>query len=265
MPPTCPVVGIPKVALVVARLIVEGEDRGCRTFIVPLCNEKGMYRGISSARLPPRSGTGPLDFSITTFNNVFLPPTALVASDILDVSKRAQPLNAWWDEIWRIQIGSMTVAAPWISAIKSIAYIGGHYSLHRSIAGKNDTPIPIISFRTQQWPIAHATAVGLVLGKWYPPAIEAALKQPDPRIRHALSVIIKTTVCRHFQRTVSEVAERLGAQGTFEQNYLAHIEVGISYSLVFPMLMAPCYRMTEKVLSSLKATCLRFAFAYFPN
>ncbi|KAF4610262.1 hypothetical protein D9613_010657 [Agrocybe pediades] len=225
MPASTPSFNIPKVALVMARLIVDGEDRGCRFFVVPICNEREMYAGVHSTRLPPRSGTGPLDFSITSFDHVHLPPSALVASDINDISKPARPLEAWWNEIWRIQLGTMAVPAPWISAIKSIAYIGGKYSMHRSLLGKNNVPTPIITFRTQQWPIAHATAVGMIMANWYPTAVRYAMEEvSDPSLRHALSVVIKATVCRHFQRCVSEVAERCGAQGTFEQNYMAKIE-----------------------------------------
>lgn len=225
MPASTPLFKIPKVALVMARLIVQGEDRGCRFFVVPICNEREMYQGVQSIRLPTRSGTGPLDFSITSFDHVHLPHSALVASDISDLSKPARPLEAWWDEIWRIQLGTMAVPAPWISAIKAVAYIGGRYSMHRSLLGKNNEPTPIISFRTQQWPIAHATAVGMVMANWFPVAVRQAMENTsDHRVRHAMSVIIKTTVCRHFQRCVPEVAERCGAQGTFEHNYMARIE-----------------------------------------
>ena len=226
MPASTPAFDIPKVALVMARLIVNREDRGCRFFVVPICNETEMYHGIDSIRLPPRSGTGPLDFAITRFNHVHLPFTALVTSDLSDLSAPLHPLQAWWDEVWRIPLGTLAVSAPWISAIKSVAYIGGRYSMHRCILGKGKTPVPIISFRTQQLPILHATAVALVMASWYPAAIKDSLEGTmDPRVQHALAVITKATVCRHFQRCVSEVAERCGAQGTFEQNYMAKIEV----------------------------------------
>ncbi|GLB41016.1 putative acyl-CoA dehydrogenase NM domain-like protein [Lyophyllum shimeji] len=225
MPASTPSFGIPKVALVMARLIVDGQDRGSRFFVTPICNEREMYRGVRSVRLPPRSGTGPLDFAITTFDHVHLPPTALVASDILDYATPSQPLEAWWDEIWRIQLGTMAVPAPWISAIKAIAFIGGRYSMHRCLLGKRSEPVPILSFRTQQWPVVHATAVAMVMANWYPLVIRQAMKRTtDHRVRHAMSVIAKTTVCRHFQRCAPEVAERCGAQGTFEHNYFARIE-----------------------------------------
>lgn len=225
MPASTPTFGIPKVALVMARLIVNGEDRGSRFFIVPICNQYEMHRGVQSIRLPPRSGTAPLDFSITRFDHVHLPPTALVSSDIFNLTAPSQPLEAWWDEVWRIQLGTMAVPAPWISAIKSVAFIGGRYSMHRCILGKQNTPTPIISFRTQQWPIVHATAVGMVLENWFPLAVKEGMAQQDHRLRHASAVIVKATVCRHFQRCVPEVAERCGAQGTFEHNYMARIEV----------------------------------------
>ncbi|KAJ3763918.1 acyl-CoA oxidase [Lentinula raphanica] len=226
MPASTPAFGIPKVALVNAKMIVDGEDRGARFFIVPICNEREMCRGVISTRLPTRSGTNPLDFSITQFDNVWLPPTALVASDISDFSLPERPLEAWWDEVWRIQLGTMAVPAPWINALKATAFIGGRYSMHRTIIGKGaNVMIPIISFRTQQWPVLNATAVAMVMNTWFPRSIQFAMADnTDHRVRHAMSVIVKATVCRHFQRCVPEMAERCGAQGTFEHNYMAKIE-----------------------------------------
>jgi alkylation response protein AidB-like acyl-CoA dehydrogenase len=255
MPASTPLFGVPKIALVMARLIVNNEDRGCRFFLVPICDEKEMCRGVRSTRLPPRSGTCPLDFSITSFDHVFLPDTALVASDYLDLSTPSRRLESWWDEIWRIQLGTLSVPAPWVSATKAVAFIGGRYSMWRCILGKHDIPTPILSFRTQQWAVAHATAVSMVMDNWYPLVVREAMQQADPRLRHALSVIAKTTICRHFQRSVSEVAERCGAQGTFDQNYMARIEV----RYLPPMCSEPYvltfvlnFRTTERVLSSLK-------------
>lgn len=231
MPASTPLFGVPKVALVMARMIVDGEDRGCRFFVVPICNEKEMYDGIRSTRLPPRSGTCPLDFSITSFNHVRLPPTALVASDVHDFSAPLHRLESWWDEIWRIQLGTLAVPAPWVSAMKAVAFIGTRYSSWRCTLGKNNQSTPILAFRTQQWAVSHATAVSIVMENWYPLIVRQALEQADPRLRHALSVIAKTTICRHFQRCVAEVSERCGAQGTFDQNYMARIEVRVTIQL----------------------------------
>lgn len=78
--------GITKVTLVMARLIVDGEDRRPRFFIVPVCNEREMFKGVESIRLGPRPGTTPLDFSLTRFDHVLVPHSAMVTSNLGDYS-----------------------------------------------------------------------------------------------------------------------------------------------------------------------------------
>ncbi|VDB94428.1 unnamed protein product [Peniophora sp. CBMAI 1063] len=219
MPASTPLFGIKKVALVMARLIVDDEDRGHRWFIVPICDEKRLYTGVVSKRLPTRSGTSPLDFSLTSFHNVRLPESALLS---MSLEAPTSPRDAWWREVWRIPLGSMAVAAPFVQAIKHTAYIGGSYSLHRTIVGRGPVPIPIITFPTQQWPIMSAVAVANVLEAWYKDVIGLVVGDAlDPRVRHGLSVAVKTTIYRHFQSCADTISERCGGQGTFESNYIA--------------------------------------------
>ncbi|TFK91638.1 acyl-CoA dehydrogenase NM domain-like protein [Polyporus arcularius HHB13444] len=222
MPATTPSFGIPKVAIVVARLIVSGEDRGCRCFIVPICDTVQMYKGVRSTRLPTRSGTAPLDFSITTFDHVLLPVTALLG-DSVEAPKN--PLQAWWGEVWRIPIGTGAVAGPVVQALKHAAYIGTSYSLHRHVVGKTPTPVPLMSFWTQRWAMVQAVAVSRVLDVWYPTVVKQSVdKAVGPSMRHAYSVIAKAGVARLFQTCMREVIERCGAQGTFEHNFMARME-----------------------------------------
>jgi len=226
MPATTPL-GVPKVALVVARLIIEGVDQGSRTFIVPICNEREMYKGVISLPLPPRSGTCPFDFSFTRFEDVHLPRSALLGS--LSPIKASYSRELWWQEVAALQRGTLAISAPFISGIKIAGYVGGLYSLRRKILGKETIPRPIISFRTQQWPVLQAIAVGRVLEAWYPEAIHHLQdSNSDPRIRHAISVIFKTVSIRHFQLCNSQMMERLGAIGMFPFNDLSRIDVGLS-------------------------------------
>lgn len=223
MPATTPLFGMTKVALVMARLIVDGQSRGLRWFIVPICNEHSMHTGITSKRLPTRSGTAPLDFSITSFHSVRLPDSSLLGPGLEAPSR---PLDAWWNEVWRLPIGTLGVCGPFIQAIKQAAYIGGTYSRYRTVLRKGSSPIPIISFPTQQWPILQATAISFVAEAWF--KATAGLmndSQIDSRVRHGLAVTVKATVVRHFQRCLEDVAERCGALGTFEDNYMAGIMV----------------------------------------
>ena len=48
MPPSMPVAGIPRIAVVFARLMVGDDDRGIRPFIVSLGDGKKMCKGVTS-------------------------------------------------------------------------------------------------------------------------------------------------------------------------------------------------------------------------
>lgn len=48
MPPTGPFGSIPRIAVVFARLVVNGENRGIRPFVVPLGDGKQMCKGVTS-------------------------------------------------------------------------------------------------------------------------------------------------------------------------------------------------------------------------
>jgi acyl-CoA oxidase len=48
MPPNTPRNDLPTIAVVIARLIVKGEDRGVRPFLVPMSDGTKMCTGITS-------------------------------------------------------------------------------------------------------------------------------------------------------------------------------------------------------------------------
>ncbi|KAJ7695757.1 acyl-CoA dehydrogenase/oxidase [Mycena rosella] len=69
MPPTTPC-GIPCVAVVFARLIVDHVDKGIKPFLVPLHNGHTMHPGIVSKALSPRGGSHPVQHALTYFRCV---------------------------------------------------------------------------------------------------------------------------------------------------------------------------------------------------
>lgn len=222
MPASNPGFGYNKVAVVMAKLIVKGEDRGMRPFLVPICNTREAYPGIMSIRLPLRSGASPLDFSMTRFNKVKLPSTAIL-TDSLEAPKDMRA--AWWDTIWRVPIGSYFVSGPCINGIKHTAYVGGKYSLRRHVAPHGEK-IPIFSFPTQQWAVMSAVAAARVLDPWFH-HVSPLFCDPKgvPAVKHGLAVLMKATVVRQAMKTSQEMAERCGAQGTFDTNFIARHKV----------------------------------------
>ncbi|KAH9921831.1 hypothetical protein B0H21DRAFT_177663 [Amylocystis lapponica] len=223
MPPTTPIPGYPKMAIVMAKLIVDGDDRGAHPFLVSTSDEFGMCKGVISTRLPPRSGSSPLDYATTFFDHVHLPPNAFLGKSHSAPQDKHAQLNRY---IWRIGIGAIALPLTAVTAAKIGASIGIDYSFRRYVQGKGPEKVPIISFRTQQLPVLYATAIARVLEAWRPKALEQFMA-PDvsSSVRSGVAVVFKATVCRLVVAYFREVGERLGAQGTFGHNLLSQMEM----------------------------------------
>ncbi|KIP07378.1 hypothetical protein PHLGIDRAFT_118147 [Phlebiopsis gigantea 11061_1 CR5-6] len=122
MPPTGLTHGFTKLALVYARLIVEDEYRGIHPFLVTLCTGRGMCTGISSSTLPLRAGTSPLDYAITTFDQVRLPPASFLGKSLAKPKDpKALLLRTY---MWRVTVGIMSISGATAQGLKYIATIG---------------------------------------------------------------------------------------------------------------------------------------------
>ncbi|GAM33326.1 acyl-CoA oxidase [Talaromyces pinophilus] len=211
MPPTSPQPGFPRVAIVMARLIVEGEDRGIRPFIVWLNDGYHMCRGVHARVLPRRAGSKPLDHSITSFCHVRLPSTALLG-EINDSPD-------FHTTIHRVHIGTLALSTVLIPQLQHAVYVAGKYSLRRHITDPSGITKPIASFRTQQAPILHCIAQIKVYDAF---ANECTRIFMDNNIqysvRHGIAATFKAVVTHASQETLYALAERCGAQGLFEYN-----------------------------------------------
>ncbi|KAI0633864.1 acyl-CoA dehydrogenase NM domain-like protein [Trametes polyzona] len=215
MPPTIPA-GEPCVAVVYARLIVNGEDRGHRPFLVPLNDGKQMCTGVQSKLLPFRGGSAPVTHSITTFRNVRLPRGALLGSLDKPADLHANLMNI----IERITVGTIALGCIALTFTQCYATIGTMYSLRRRI-GSPTRNMPILNFRTQQAPILAAASNAYVmqaLQRWA--VAQFCDKGLDWRVRQGIAAIFKAVMSQHAQQGAMGVSERCGAQGLFAHNQM---------------------------------------------
>ncbi|KAE9396385.1 acyl-CoA dehydrogenase NM domain-like protein [Gymnopus androsaceus JB14] len=227
MPPTLPAGGLPRIGIVMARLIIGDTDHGIRPFIVPLNDGLEMHPGVSCRLMPWREGTRPVGHSITSFNHVNLPPTALLGSLRSILPSRVQFLHS----IWRLGIGSATISAVTIPALRLYAYIVATYSRRRKVTNTRGETVPIISFRTTQIPIVRALAQAAALEAlfkeirvYFGGQPGTALELDALQIRNALAAVFKTTAIYHYRGSSVELTDRLGAQGLYVQNQLVGLE-----------------------------------------
>ncbi|KAJ6567076.1 acyl-CoA dehydrogenase NM domain-like protein [Mycena capillaripes] len=217
MPPTVPC-GIPCIAVVMARLFKNGADLGIKPFLVSINDGKVMCPGVVARLLPPRGGSKPVRHSITSFNHVVLPQSALLQRDIpadrgSDENKRLDHLRA----IWRVAVGSLALSATTIPGLARSAFTAAMYSKHRRIgAGSSPTSVPIIQFKTQYTPILTAFAQSFVLAEFYKSATE---------IFRDASVDFRAVALRHMQDAGATLSERCGAQGLFNYNGICELHV----------------------------------------
>ncbi|KAF9478470.1 hypothetical protein BDN70DRAFT_808726 [Pholiota conissans] len=215
MPPSSPC-GIPTMAVVFARLVVNGEDRGIRPFSVLLHDGYNMSQGITSKLMTPRGSSVPLNHCLTYFNHVRLPPIALIAHS----EKGDDIRNDFFDHIWRIIVGSMSIAGMALCSMKMGLYVAGRYSQRRTVTDALSGKLtPILSFPTQQYPILSTLAQSIVFESY----LKDALKLFDDQslsltTRHCIAAISKATLVRHCCSSLITLGDRCGAQGVFEVN-----------------------------------------------
>ncbi|RAL03940.1 acyl-CoA dehydrogenase NM domain-like protein [Aspergillus ibericus CBS 121593] len=257
MPPTMPIVNVPRVGLVMARLIVDDEDRGLRAFVVPLNDGKTMCKGVTSVLLPAMKGGDALDHAVTSFNKVTLPADAMLGS----LARPVQMHQHFLALIHRVGVGSVSATLLLVPGLKLATYLVGRYSLQRAIGGPRNRRIPIIRFRTQQLPMLHALAHSAVL---QPFATEVISRFCDsatgPSDRQTISAIHKAVFVQHSQKSFSSLIERCGAQGVFEHNHLTNLEVRWSVLWFLLRLTSQLHRPTPVPYRSWKAMCLFSAF-----
>ncbi|TFY70717.1 hypothetical protein EVG20_g2294 [Dentipellis fragilis] len=218
MPPTTPC-GVPCVAVVMARLVVGGEDRGVKPFVVPLHDGERMHTGIVSKLLTPRGGSRPVNHALTYFHHVRLPPTALLASP----EKASRPRDEFFFNISRVISGTLSMGALGLSAMRIGSYVAGQYSLRRTVvdAGSGLTR-PIASFSTQYTPVLTAIAQTMVFQAFAQEArARFADKSASLPMKHFVAAVFKTTVIKHTKETLLGLGDRCGAQGLFEINQLS--------------------------------------------
>ncbi|KAF8157720.1 acyl-CoA dehydrogenase/oxidase [Mycena galopus ATCC 62051] len=227
MPASIPAGGLPRIAVVMARLIIQGRDYGIRPFVVSLNDGKSMSEGVSCRVLPDRSGTRPVGHAITSFNHVRLPATALVG----DVNSSLRPRIQFLTSIWRLGIGSATMAALCIPGLRLGAYIVTQYAKQRNVADSQGMVVPILSFRTTQVPILRALSQAAVLEAFYRRLRPYFSNTHDIDlstvldIRNGLAAVFKTLSIHHYRESSITLTDRLGARGLFIENQMISFEM----------------------------------------
>lgn len=220
MPPTSPEAGMPRIAVVFAQLIVNGEHRGIRPFIVRLCDADKMAPGISSRLLPRRNGPKYVDHCITMFNHVRLEPSAFLGTLNAAKDLRGEPSR----QVHRLTVGALCLAMSSIPILRVTAFVLGRYGQRQHVAGpKLGEKVPKAYFASQHGPALVALTLSSVLEAYAATVWEEFCWEEQPQLRDSLAGIFKTAAAIDSQSVLKEITDRCGWQGLYTHNQITEL------------------------------------------
>ncbi|TPG90014.1 cytochrome-c oxidase [Pseudomonas caspiana] len=230
MPNTTPC-DLPKIAIVLANLTVQGKRYGIFPFLLPLSNEGIMTPGVTISPLGEKPGFH-LDNAITSFTKVELPYEALMAGEMLTMSRegniqlRVPRLRDRFALVTsKIHSGKLCMAISSVAMAKSALHITYRYAQQRKTIGSAGAA-PIINYLHLKEGLAW-DAISTVIHSHY-------LRSLCRDVSHAFTVTTKNfrftdilltelitakSLCTwRTQETLIACRERCGAQGLFSEN-----------------------------------------------
>ncbi|TQV95615.1 hypothetical protein V2A60_000799 [Cordyceps javanica] len=246
MPPATPYSNTPRIAVVFARLVVGGQQRGIRPFIVRLHDATAMAPGVTSRLLPSRPGAKVVDHAITTFTHVRLDAFALLG----DLDAPQNERNAFFDCIHRVTIGTLSLSFFHVPTLRVFAYVLGRYSQRRSVAAsESGKQRPIVSFSTQYTPVLTALTYASVFDAFAKATAAEFMEASSEHVRHALATIFKQTVTHTTKPLYAEMIERCGWQGLYNHNQLHELMLAVQgNSIAEGDILVLCIRLVSEVL-----------------
>jgi acyl-CoA oxidase len=178
--------------------------------------------------LPQRGGADPLNHALTYFHRVRVPAAALLGS----LSKPRDVRLAFFASTFRVAVGTLATGGQGLSALQVATSVAAQYSKRRIVTNNDGQRQAIIVFRTHHTPIVTALAQAYVMKALHLVATQIFTNTEDPRVRHGMATILKVVMLNHAKHSLLELAERCGAQGTFEINQLTRMHVSVFLALI---------------------------------
>lgn len=219
---------IPKVAVVMARLKLDGVDRGVFPFVVRISDGTELCAGISTLPCPEKPVQG-LDNGLTWFDHVRIPRRNLLYSDMAELAEPGEPrlrkINArrqFLRAMSRIQPGRLCVSSSAVAAGRAATYIALQYAQNRLTNAPGSRNVPILAYRSHQLALLTALAKAYAMTFLVNHAKREFLTadQASSDLNNLIS-ITKALSTWEMTEVVTVCRERCGAQGIFSVNRIA--------------------------------------------
>ncbi len=216
-------VGGAKDALVAARLIVEGDDKGVFLFLTPLSDENGQHLPGVEVRDLPQTGSAPVDHCSTAFRGVPLPFSALLQGehgrlrpDGRFVSSLGNSRKRFLHSIGRVTMGKLCMSAYSLGVTRHALGIAVRHAHNRQTAGMTKGQrVPLMSHRSHHAPLLDALASTYAATLLHRSVVRqwSRSTEADREDCERLIAVAKGWITWRARAVMTECRERCGAQG----------------------------------------------------
>ncbi|MEU9622232.1 MULTISPECIES: acyl-CoA dehydrogenase [unclassified Streptomyces] len=223
--------GGPKSAVVAARLITDGEDRGVFLFLTRLSDDAGLpMPGVGIRRLP-QTATAPVDHSVTSFDHVRLPHDALLQSDHGRLtpegdftSSIGSPRKRFLHSIGRVTAGKLCMSGYSLGVMRHALAVAVRHAHTRQTSGVSARgSVPLFAHRSHHAPLVDALATSYAATLLHRAAVRkwAQATESERENGERFAAIAKGWITWRARAVMTECRERCGAQGLFLANGIA--------------------------------------------
>ncbi|SDH46844.1 Acyl-coenzyme A oxidase [Lentzea fradiae] len=220
--------GVPKIAVVLARLELDGQDEGVFPFVVRIRDENGPLPGVDIQSLGDKPGLA-LDNAVTTFRGVRVPRALLLDAQEPVIGQdgartgAAKSLRRRFNRaMTRVQTGKLCLTSATAAAARASLFIAVRHAFARHVTVSGGRSVPVMTFRTHQAQLldalARTCAVSVLLNSTRRQAAEGPFASVG--VKRALA-ITKALVTWTAQDVVTTCIERCGARGMFTHNRIS--------------------------------------------
>jgi len=225
--------GLPKTAIVMARLKVGDLDHGVHPFVVPCRDRDGqLYPGIRVSRpdvleLPYYEA---VDHAITTFDQVRLPRWALLSGKENQLSRDgtfsttlANSREIFFNSLRRIDWGKFVLTASVMPGLKLSLALATNYALTRTVSSHTGRRVPLAEHAYHRRTLARSYIRGLGSIALYEGLKHKHLPdgRRDPAGFRTDAGFTKAITVELAREVVSECMNRCGAQGKLMRNRIS--------------------------------------------
>jgi acyl-CoA oxidase len=227
--------GVPKLAVVMARLKVSGKNRGVFPFLVRLRTAAGLCPGVRITPLGDKPDYG-LDNAMTAFEHMRLPFENWLSGEsrIDDQGVFSSPVTSagrrFLSAMDRVQAGKLCLGVAALSMMRASLRIALDYARQRRTFAPGRRSASILSYRPYQRAMFEGVATAYASASFLEAVADRFRERrsgQDPLTDRYLA-LGKAFVSARALRIASTCREKMGAQGMFSANRVIGYWVGIN-------------------------------------